>query len=60
MQSVLIVVPCYNEARRLDVEAFARALESEANLSFLFLNDGSTDGTVGVVERRIGCCNPIS
>lgn len=41
----LIVVPCYNEAKRLDCEAFAAALRSDSNLEFVFVNDGSKDET---------------
>jgi len=39
------VVPCYNEAKRLDCEAFATALSSDNNLEFVFVNDGSKDET---------------
>ena len=39
------MVPCYNEAKRLDCEAFATALSSDSNLEFVFVNDGSKDET---------------
>ncbi len=39
------MVPCYNEAKRLDCEAFATALSSDRNLEFVFVNDGSKDET---------------
>lgn len=52
-----IIVPCYNESERLDPEAFLRTLEKEANLSFLFVNDGSTDGTLHLLES-ISAKNP--
>lgn len=42
---VCIVVPCYNEAARLDAAAFTEALSGAANLSFVLVNDGSTDET---------------
>ena len=54
---VEIVVPCYNEAARLrvaDFVAFARDPETRARL--LFVNDGSTDGTLEVLrEARKQC-----
>lgn len=45
MPDVVIVVPCYNEAARLDLTAFRAALAQQPALSFVFVNDGSTDGT---------------
>jgi glycosyltransferase involved in cell wall biosynthesis len=44
-----IVVPCFNEAARLDGEAFARFAHS-AGIDFLFVNDGSRDGTQAVLR----------
>jgi dolichyl-phosphate beta-glucosyltransferase len=44
---VTIVVPCYNEEHRLNVEAF-RAYRDAA---FLFVNDGSTDATLRVIQE---------
>lgn len=47
---VVLVVPCYNEATRLPVEAF-RAYDLAAHeLVYLFVNDGSTDDTLSVLE----------
>ena len=49
MRKTRIIVPCYNESSRLKPDAFLHALESNSNLSFLFVNDGSTDGTLDVL-----------
>ncbi|MEX0728030.1 MAG: glycosyltransferase [Planctomycetaceae bacterium] len=44
-----LVVPCYNEARRLPVEQYDRFLEEHAEVALLFVNDGSTDETAEVL-----------
>lgn len=45
-----IVIPCYNESKRLQKEAFAKYLENHADIQFLFVNDGSTDDTLLVLN----------
>lgn len=47
----LIVLPCYDEARRLAPEAFHLALQPRPWLRLLFVDDGSTDGTDQVLAR---------
>jgi glycosyltransferase involved in cell wall biosynthesis len=49
MRDVCLVVPCYNEERRLHGETFADFVRSRADVSLAFVNDGSADGT----ERRL-------
>jgi hypothetical protein len=44
----VVVVPCFNEERRLDPEAF-RDLTVTERLSILFVDDGSTDHTSDVL-----------
>src|SRR5580704_11628089 len=51
MSRAIVVVPCYNEANRLDAVRFQEFSGSHPAIEFLFLNDGSTDGTLGVLER---------
>ena len=46
----LIVVPAYNEAARLDLGAFAGAIAAEPGLEVIFVNDGSTDDTAGLLD----------
>lgn len=45
MQKTAIIVPCYNEAQRLRAEEFLESARLDKNLSFFFVNDGSTDET---------------
>ena len=43
MRKTAIVVPCYNEAERLNTTAFLNA--EDPGLHFIFVDDGSTDST---------------
>ncbi len=47
----IVVVPCFNEADRLDFEAFLYFGDSA--VEFLFVDDGSTDDTAAVLQRLI-------
>lgn len=47
---ILLVVPCYNEAARLDGEAYSLALRQDPGLGFLFVDDGSTDATRAALD----------
>ena len=40
-----VVIPCYNEADRLDEAPLLAFLDSCADASLLFVDDGSTDAT---------------
>ena len=50
MSSTVIVIPCYNEGKRLATETFLAFLEHHQALRFLFVNDGSSDDTAAVLD----------
>jgi len=47
-----LVVPCYNEEQRLDIEAFRRFDGGDDRVGFLFVDDGSRDGTRRVLQAN--------
>lgn len=47
---VSLVVPCYNEAKRLNVQQFRSYLAQNEAVRLLFVDDGSSDGTVDVLR----------
>ncbi len=51
MPHTVVVIPCYNEERRLDVRCFQEFLETCYDVELLFVNDGSTDRTLHVLEN---------
>jgi glycosyltransferase involved in cell wall biosynthesis len=52
MDHTIVVVPCYNEAERLDCERFLSFARQRQSAQLLLVNDGSTDGT-GEVLRQL-------
>ena len=45
MSEVAVAVPCYNEADRLNCDVFIDFVRRHRDVSFVFVNDGSTDST---------------
>ena len=45
-----VVVPCYNEEQRLPVDELRRFSLPGVRVDFLFVNDGSRDGTLRLLE----------
>lgn len=58
MRKTVIVVPCYNEADRLDREAFVRFVDAHPEVDFIMVDDGSADETgallTGMADERPG------
>lgn len=50
MPSCTIVIPCYNEADRLKVSEFRGHLAQCPDVTLLFVDDGSTDSTLRVLQ----------
>jgi glycosyltransferase involved in cell wall biosynthesis len=50
MREVCLVIPCYNEAERLRGDLVLDFLEARDLASLCFVNDGSSDGTLKVLE----------
>lgn len=49
-----VVIPCYDEAERLDIQRFLRFLKAHPQgYRLLFVNDGSSDGTEQLLERLV-------
>lgn len=49
---IVIVVPCYNEAERWNLDYWAM-LSAYSSLTIIFVNDGSTDNTVSRIQEFI-------
>ena len=49
MSKITIIIPCYNEAARLDTDAFIRWVK-EVEVSLVFVDDGSSDDTASVLK----------
>jgi len=49
-----IVIPCFDEAERFHAEAFHAHLAEDARTGFLFVDDGSRDGTAALLEAAAG------
>ncbi|WP_299312647.1 glycosyltransferase [uncultured Aquimarina sp.] len=45
-----IIIPCYNEEKRLNATAFINFIQKENNVHLCFVNDGSKDDTITVLK----------
>lgn len=51
MQNCCIIIPCYNESERILAEEFLSFIETNTNFILLFVNDGSTDSTLAILQQ---------
>ncbi len=50
---LIVVIPCFNEEHRLPVDALRRFALDGVRLEMLFVNDGSTDGTLLLLQSLV-------
>ena len=52
MHATVIIVPCFNEEKRLDVRRFLELADAK-DVHLLFVDDGSSDGTAKVLGELV-------
>ena len=55
----IVVVPCYNESKRLRQDDFLHYVEQNDDVAFLFANDGSRDNTLEVLQELTAKHTPL-
>ncbi len=50
MAKARIIIPCYNEAERFGRREFERFKNNAHDIRFLFVNDGSRDASLSILE----------
>lgn len=53
MQKIDLIIPCYNEEKRLPGSVILDYLDSHADLTVLFVNDGSKDNTAKIIDQLV-------
>jgi glycosyltransferase involved in cell wall biosynthesis len=51
MPQIVVIIPCYNESKRLNVQEFKDFSSPNFSIRFHFVNDGSQDDTIDHLER---------
>lgn len=51
MPALSIIIPCYNEEKRIPAEVISTFLQGKENIKIIFINDGSTDKTMDQLEK---------
>lgn len=52
-----IIIPCYNVEKYVDATIDSLKKQKREDVEFLFINDGSTDGTKAIIEEFAACDN---
>ncbi|MBS1759090.1 MAG: glycosyltransferase [Bacteroidetes bacterium] len=50
MPKIAVIIPCYNEAKRLSPEIFKNFLILKSDIELIFVNDGSKDKTSEILD----------
>ncbi|MDH5638401.1 MAG: glycosyltransferase [Nitrospinota bacterium] len=50
MPKTALIIPCYNEDKRLAPEEYHQFLEKHGDIDMIFVDDGSSDGTFALLE----------
>lgn len=58
MPDITVVVPCYNESRRLDQARFRTFAADHPEIGLLLVDDGSNDDTAAVLATLAHACGP--
>lgn len=53
MKQTVIIIPCFNEEERLIPEAFLDFLKTNKKVDLLFINDGSRDDTLAILDKLV-------
>lgn len=54
MNEIALVLPCYNESKRLKINQLNEFIKDQYQLvDFYFVDDGSTDDTVGIITNNL-------
>lgn len=51
MYSLAIIIPCYNEKKRLKIDVFMQFAKYNSGVKLVFIDDGSIDGTSDLISR---------
>ncbi|MES1198266.1 MAG: glycosyltransferase [Chitinophagaceae bacterium] len=48
--SIILIIPCYNEQKRLDLNFYKAFLSNNSDIFLLFVDDGSKDNTIATIQ----------
>ena len=51
MSRIVLVIPCFDEAERLQTDRYLSYLKERESVDFVFVNDGSRDETLELLEH---------
>lgn len=51
MQKTIIIIPCYNESDRININTYKEFLKNNPSINLFFIDDGSTDNTFNLLSE---------